>query len=385
MDFTKLKAYLDTFYAEKNIPGVGFAMYHHHEPVCTHYTGFADVEGQVPFGPDTLFHLYSATKLITCTAALQLLEKGLYALTDPVAAYIPEYSDLTVRHMLPDGTEAIRPAQNTLTIEHLFSMRSGISGNRDAAAVQAVLADTQGTASTLDVVRAYAADPLNFEPGMHFQYGISHDVLAGLIEAVTGMTFGAYIRQNILDPIGMPETTFRPTPAQQARMAKLYNGFDAATGTSQSIGQSFVLAPSSAYESGGGGLISCVPEYIRFAETLCNGGLTPGGERILRPETIDDMRRNRLTGDAMADFEAFGGWSKAGYGYGLGVRTLMWRERNNALSENGEFGWDGARGCYVVVDPDAEVAIFYAQQEGGSRWYEWHGMVRNMAYASIWS
>jgi CubicO group peptidase (beta-lactamase class C family) len=96
------------------------------------------------------------------------------------------------------------------------------------------------------------------------------------------------------------------------------------------------------------------------------------------------MRANRLNGQALTDFSEFGGWSKAGYGYGLGVRTLIDRERNNALSENGEFGWDGACGCYVVIDPAAEVALFYAQQEAGSKWWEWHGTVKNSAYASIW-
>ncbi len=96
------------------------------------------------------------------------------------------------------------------------------------------------------------------------------------------------------------------------------------------------------------------------------------------------MRENQLGEAALADFAAFGGNSKAGYGYGLGVRTLMNREMNNSLSGNGEFGWDGARGCYVLIDPEAELALFYAQQEAGTQWWHWHGTIRNMAYASVW-
>ncbi|GHU65836.1 hypothetical protein FACS1894184_02420 [Clostridia bacterium] len=128
-----------------------------------------------------------------------------------------------------------------------------------------------------------------------------------------------------------------------------------------------------------------VQDYILFAEMLCNGGVGVNGTRILQRETVDDMRTNRLQGEALEDFAKFGGWSKGGYGYGLGARTLMDREKNNALSENGEFGWDGARGCYVVVDPNVQVALFYAQQEAGSTWWDWHGTVRNMVYASIWA
>ncbi|GHU11522.1 hypothetical protein FACS1894151_11210 [Spirochaetia bacterium] len=129
----------------------------------------------------------------------------------------------------------------------------------------------------------------------------------------------------------------------------------------------------------------CRKRIRQFAETLCNNGITPGGEKILDKKTIDDMRTNRLSGQAAADFVIFGGTSKTGYGYGLGVRTLINREKNNALSANGEFGWDGAHGCYVVVDPDTETAIFYAQQEGGSQWWFWHGTVRNYVYASLWN
>jgi CubicO group peptidase (beta-lactamase class C family) len=121
-----------------------------------------------------------------------------------------------------------------------------------------------------------------------------------------------------------------------------------------------------------------------FAEALCNHGLASNGERILRKETVNEMRTKRLCQEAQQDFTKFGGVSKNGYSYGLGVRTLVDREENNSLSQNGEFGWDGARGCYVVIDPEAEVALFYAQQEGGSPWYRWHGTIRNYAYASVW-
>ena len=95
------------------------------------------------------------------------------------------------------------------------------------------------------------------------------------------------------------------------------------------------------------------------------------------------MRTNRLEGAALDDFREMGGWSKAGYGYGLGVRTLTDRERSNSLTENGEFGWDGALGCYLLADPATGIGLFYAQQEAGSPWWTWHGTVRNLAVACV--
>lgn len=384
MNFDRMSAYLNTFYEKKNIPGLGCAVYYKHQPVYEHFTGYADVAGRVPFGPDTLFNLYSATKLITCTAALQLLERGAFKLDDPLYAFMPEYREMRVCTTEdPDGPteQAARP----ITIEHLFTMTAGIRGGFDAPAVRRVVAETNGRAPTADVVRAMADAPLMFQPGTHFKYGICHDVLAGLVMLLSGKSFGEYIQENILSPIGMRDTAFRLSPGQEARMAKHYIHFDAKTGKSEGEGQTFTLHAGTEYESGGGGLCSSVRDYILFAQTLTNGGIAPSGAQILRRATIDDMRRNRLSGEALADFAAFGGWSKAGYGYGLGVRTLIDPERNNSLSMPGEFGWDGARGCYVVIDPDAELALFYAQQEEGSRWYEWHGTVRNYAYASTWS
>jgi len=409
MGFAKLAKYLDSLYDEKNVPGVGFAMYHRHKPVFEHYAGFADVDGGVPFGPDTVFNLYSATKLLTCAAALALVEEGRLALDDPLSAYIPEYKDMLVQGSQASnsgyagsggdadsgggagsgggansGGATLHPARKAITILHLFTMAAGIEGSRDAKCVQQVVRETGGKAPTLAVARARAKAPLHFEPGTRFEYGVCHDVLGAVIEVVTGKTLGAYMKERIFDRIGMRDTTFTPTAEQLRRRARLYVGFDSKTGRAESEGETIIVRLGEAYESGGGGLVSTVPDYILFAEAMCNGGVAPNGERILKRETIDLIRRNRMDARQLADFEKMGGWSKMGYGYGLGARVLMDRERNNALSENGEFGWDGARGCYAVIDPAAEIALFYAQQEGKWPWWTWHGTVRNMAYASVW-
>ena len=381
MNFSKLTAYLDSFYNDKNIPGAGCAVYYKRKPVYEHYAGFSNVEKKIKFGADTIFKLYSATKISTCIAVLQLWENGRIDIDNAVSEYIPEYADMTILHTLPDGSTEIRSAQTPLTIRHLLSMQGGV-GDINTPEVERLVKDLNGKGSTLELVKALAKRPLFFEPGSHFRYSSCHDVLAGLVEAVTGKRFGDYLKENIFDPLGMRDTAF--SPKDESRTAPIYNGFDAKTGAAKSIGETFNLNPSAEYESGGGGLYSIVSDYILIAEALCNYGLGANGARILKRETVNQMRANQLNENNLRDFEAFGGASKFGYGYGLGVRTLINREKNNSLSQNGEFGWDGARGCYVLADPESEVAIFYAQQEGGSEWWFWHGTVRNYVYASIW-
>ena len=380
MNFRALDGYLDTFYREKNIPGVGVAVSVRGRIVHEHYAGYADVEKGVPFAGDTVFNLYSATKISTVTAAMRLVDRGILGLDEPAGKYLPEMDRVTVRQA--DGS--VRPAENTMRVRHLLSMTAGF-GYGNAPSVERLKRDTGGRPTTRQVVAALAEEPLCFEPGTHFRYSFCHDVLAALMEEAAGLAFDEILQREVFGPLGMKDTGFTVSDEQAARMALEYHGFDAGTGMAEKVlikyGHDMGMGP--VYRSGGGGLMSTVRDYARLAAMLGNGGVTGDGERILSAGAVAAMQENQLGAEAQEDFDRFGGWSKAGYGYGLGVRTLVDPERNNALSERGEFGWDGALGCYLAADPASGVGIFYAQQEGGSRWYTWHGRVRNFAYAGI--
>lgn len=381
MNFKPLDSYLDSFYREKNIPGLGISIYHHGIHLHTYCTGYANVEKGVPFSPDTLINIYSATKLSTCTAALRLVEKGLFKLEDPVAAYLPEMADVRVN--TKNGKTAA--AHNTMLIKHLFSMSAGFSYDQEAPALKELFRKTGGKPTTRQVAAALAETPLLFEPGTRFQYSFCHDVLGAVLEVVCSDSLSHILRRELFDPLGMSDTGFRLNEEQRTRLAPEYHHFDSKNGTAEQVifkeGVDMGMGPG--YESGGGGLISCVRDYALLTAMLANDGAAVNGTRILKPETIRQMQTNQLTKDGLRDFDSFGGWSKAGYGYGLGVRTLLDRERNNSLSQNGEFGWDGALGCYLLADPKSGISIFYAQQEAGSAWYTYHGMIRNYVYACI--
>ena len=381
MNFSALDAYLDSFYREKNIPGVGIAVSVAGEIVHEHYAGFANVERGIPFAGDTIFNLYSATKVSTAAAAMRLVDRNILSLDDPASEYLPELGNVTVRQ--PDGS--VRSARNTILVRHLLSMTAGLTYDREMPSVRRLLEETGGQPTTRQVAAALASEPLAFEPGTHFRYSFCHDVLAALMEEATGLSFPEILKREIFDPLDMKDTAFVLSEEQSARLAPEYHGFDGSTNTAKAVifKQGVDMGMGPLYRSGGGGLMSTVRDYAKLAATLGNGGVTADGIRILSPQAIALMQTNQLSEEALKDFDTFGGWSKAGYGYGLGVRTLMDRERNNALSSVGEFGWDGALGCYLLADPANHVGLFYAQQEGGSMWWTWHGTVRNIAYAAI--
>ena len=380
MNFNALDRYLDSLYAGKNIPGAGCAVTIGGDIVHSHFSGYADVERGIPFAEDTLVNLYSATKISTVTAGMRLVEKGVLSLDSPAADYLPELGDVTVRR--EDGSAS--PAENAMLVRHLFSMSAGFTYDLSAEPVKRLLAENSSP-TTRQAVCAIVREPLAFEPGTRFRYSVCHDVLAAVMEAAAGIPYPEILQRELFDPLGMKDTGFTLGAEQKSRLAPEYHGFDGKTGKARSVvlREGVDMGFGKNYRSGGGGLISSVRDYSKLAAMLSNGGVGAGGERILAPASIDAMRQNQLGPDAMADFGQMGGWSKAGYGYGLGVRTLMDPERNNSLSAKGEFGWDGALGCYLLADPENKVGIFYAQQEGGSPWWTWHGMIRNLAYAAV--
>ena len=379
MNFGPLDGYLDRFYSEKNIPGVGVAVYRRGRLLHTHAAGFADVDAKIPFAEDTLVNLYSATKISTCSAALRMAERGEISLDASVSDWLPEFARVRVR--TEDGGSV--PAKNTMLVRHLFTMSAGLSYDRNTPALRKLNAETGGNPDTRQYVAALAEEPLLFEPGTHYKYSLCHDVLGALLETAAGIPFSEVLRREVFDVVGMPDTAFRLTDEQRKRLAPEYHGFDGQTGKARNIVRIEGHGHDCRMESGGGGLVSCVRDYGRLAATLANRGVTPDGKQLLKSETVDLMRTNQLEGAALADFGEMGGWSQAGYGYGLGVRTLIDRERNNSLTENGEFGWDGALGCYLLADPSTGIGLFYAQQEGGSQWWTWHGTVRNLAVACV--
>lgn len=374
MDFTKLTALLERL-PERGTPAADCAVTLGGKTVYRHMVGMADLERQIPVTEKTAYFLYSATKVSTCTAVMQLWERGFLKPEDPVSRFLPEFADLTVQ--TPDGKTPV-PAKNVLTIGHLLTMTGGFNYRLDTPQLRRMHELTGGSCPLREAVKALAATPLDFEPGTRYQYSLCHDILGAVIEEVSGVSFGEYLRINLFEPLGMTETGFHPRPELFERVARVYEGYNHADHSWRSVNRVCWCRIGHAYESGGGGLVSTVNDYVKLGTMLAAGGTAPDGTRLLKRETIDEMRRPRLSGRCEEDFRALG---KKGYSYGYGVRTMLHPEEDSARSPIGEFGWDGALGAYLLIDPKNELCIFHAQSETGSPWY--HEAIRDFVYEAV--
>lgn len=364
MNFQALKDFMDNYLPMLGVPGSDIVIYKDHEEIFRYQSGFDSVRDETPVRSDALYNMYSCTKVATCVAATQLIERGEILASDPVFAYFPEYADIKVKHVLPDGTAEIRPAEKVLTIEHLLTMTGGLDYDLNRPGIRRVIEETEGKAPTLDIVRALAEDPFLFEPGTKYQYSLCLDVIGGLVELVSGMSLGEYFEENIFAPLGMTETSFGITDEKLERLASQYQ-LDPMTGRISEIpkGQNpFTFGTQ--YQSGGAGLISSVRDQILLADALANGGVGKNGNRILSRAGVELMSSNHLTPECLSDFRGAVGQCK-GYGYGYGVRSNMEPAMAGNLAPVGEFGWDGAKGSYISCDPKNRVAFFYAEHMGG--------------------
>lgn len=327
--------------------------------------GYADIARRRPIKPDTIFRLYSMTKPVTVVAALILLERGLYNLHDPVADFLPDFANCQVLETQADGSAGLRKARTTLRIRDLFCMTSGIAyddsqtpnGPLLRSALRELL-NGRNDVETVDVqalARTIARVPLAFDPGEHWLYGMSHDVLGALIEVISGKRLSDFMQHEIFDPLKMNNTGFRLREGWTERLAGLYTCRDQAFAP---IKDRLFTDPQDTVEYGGAGLLGTLEDYARFALMLQQGG-TLDAKKILGRQTVAMMTRNHLNAQQLQDFN----WTHlAGYGYGLGVRTLLDPTAAGSTSQVGEFGWGGMAGTWFFVDPQAELVGVYGQQ-----------------------
>ncbi|MBR5519215.1 MAG: beta-lactamase family protein [Clostridia bacterium] len=392
MDFTKLQAFLDRMAATRS-PGNAIVVYHGGKEVFRYAAGYADLETKTPMTGEEYVNIYSCSKVATVTAGAHLLERGAFLLSDPLYEYLPAFRHMSVR--LPDGT--LTEAKNPIRVGDLFSMTAGFHYDLGCPSITRLCEETDKTFDTVAFANAMAGEPLAFEPGTHWQYSLCHDVLGGLIAAVSGMPLAEYARKNLFEPLGITKLVYHHTPEVLESMASQYvfvaDGenstpeTDAAKAYGKTEGGTFVNfgkgnrhALSPAFDSGGAGITTTAGEYAKFAAAMAQKGLGLNGERILSSATVDLMRTNRLNAACLADYN----WPQVvGYGYGLGVRTHMDKAASGSLTSLGEFGWSGAAGATFLADPERNLGLCYVQHCLNPR-EEWYlPRLRNVVSACL--
>ena len=389
MNFDKLTNYLDGLEKAYGVPGTDILVTSGYDRVYRHQTGFCDYEKRERTNENNLYRLFSATKVITMVAVMQLVEDGKLGLYDELQKYIPEFGTLLVADSFsfqfpvhwPDRNDPCHLAHNSIRIIDLMSMTAGLNYDTTSDELRRVREESNDQASTQAVVKAMAKMPLVYEPRTRWAYSLAHDVLAAVVEIVSGQRFSRYLEEHIFRPLGAKELYFNLNEEQKRRVAALYMGRMDGAGIVPDDGKmsgSFQI--TSNYESGGAGLIANVQDYSLVLEALANGGVGRSGARILSAQTVRLFMTSYTTEQMQKDFAGSG---KAGYGYGLGVRVLI--DRSHSRSPLGEFGWDGAAGAYALVDPINRVSIFYVQHIMAFPvvYSEIHPRVRDLVYEGL--
>ena len=360
--------------------------------------GMADRERGAPMAEDTLFRIYSMTKPITSVALLMLFEQGLVALDDPVAQYIPEWAGLQVYQGGELGAFKTRAPERPMQIVDLLRHTSGLTYGFqqqtpvDAAYRKLKLGDVALAGTLEGMVAALAGLPLAFAPGQAWNYSVSTDVLGYLVGKISGVPFPDFVRQRILDPLGMADTGFHVPPEKAGRLAACYavgqlgRAVEAGRGLSlQDDPRTSVFLQPPAFFSGGGGLVSTAADYLRFARMLLGGGALEG-TRLLGRKTVELMTANHLPGGVDLPQLSRSMFSEAAYsgvGFGLGVACTLDPARTLTLGSPGDFFWGGAASTFFVVDPREDMVMLLFTQLLPSSAYPMRRQLRALVYGAL--
>lgn len=348
--FAKLTAYLDSFNERFGVPGLECVIWQRHKSIYRHHAGFAESNKIRPIRSGNLYWVYSVTKVATATAAMQLIQTGRLGLDDPVADYLPAFSQLWIK-----TEHGVVPARTRLTIRHLLSMQGGFNYDLSAPAISTALDASGGTANTQTLVSALAKEPLDFEPGTHFQYSLCMDVLGAVLEVVSGVSLGRWMQENLFTPLEMKCTGFHLSKAGYQYLSNQYR-WNPKTGKLVQVPPDNFCQLTAGYESGGGGLYSTADDLILLADALACGGIGARGCSILSQESVNQMRQNLLSPNSLVDYRRR--YPRPGYSYGCGVRVCISSDNPEPM---GTFGWDGAAGAHILIDPENELSMVYLQ------------------------
>lgn len=361
----RLDSTLNAFVEAGRVAGASTLIFEDGKEVYFNAFGKADMEAGTPMDRNTIATIYSMTKPITGTSLMTLYEKGAFQLDDPLSKYLPEYADVKVFAGLDEtGQPILEEPKRPITVRDITRHTGGFSTNRALPGLGPLIAaaDAGNRNNTLaEFSQKLASTPLWFHPGEKWEYGPSVDVQAYLVEKLSGVPYQEYVRNHVLDPLGMSETRYVVPEADLQRYSALFtkDGEGQLSQIPNEDGHSFnvkkwPLTP------GGFGLTSTLDDYMKFAQMLVNNG-SYKGTTVLKPETVKLMSTNHLD-ESVEDRSWLPSKGQVGFGIDFAVRL---KEPANAKENNGavgEFFWDGAATTLFWVDPVNKLtAVFFVQ------------------------
>jgi CubicO group peptidase (beta-lactamase class C family) len=352
--------------------------------------GLMDREASRPMAEDAVFRIFSMTKPIASLALMQLYERGLFQLTDPVHRYIPQWRGLRVGEVQADGSVTTVKPRRPMNVRDVLMHTTGLPGGLfpgnpiDDEFAEARRARRQGL--TLEgITELLSEHPLKFDPGTHWNYGLSTDIVGRLVEILAGDPFDDYLRREIFEPLGMVDTGFY-VPAEAAdRLTALYQFQPAKSPALLEVPGDSPYLRRRSYLSGAGGLVSTTSDYVAFCQMLLNGGHLDG-RRVIGRKTLELMTSNHLPGGATLAELAIGGFGEAGFdgvGFGLGFAVGQGPVATAMAGSAGDFYWGGAASTAFWVDPIEDLFAVFMTQLLPSVTYPFRAQLRALVYQAI--
>jgi CubicO group peptidase (beta-lactamase class C family) len=376
----RLRPIMESYVDERGVVGISTMISRRGQIVHAEQFGHRDKEAGLPMTADTIFRIYSMTKPIVSTALMLLHEEGLFQLEHPLATYLPAFG--AVKVLEADGTlvDPVRPIEIRDVLTHTSGLTYDFMIDTPVAQMYRDRNISHDAARTLEeMIDELATLPLATQPGARWHYSVGIDVAGRLIEVISGQSLGDFLRERLIDPLGMVDTGFGVPDSELVRLAAMY-GLPDLVGRNHSavqlleaalsgfneridVSETYPSGTPDVFNRGGIGLFSTIGDYMCFAQMLANGGIHDG-ERIIGRKTLELMHSNHLPA-GLLPWELLGRVNR-GMGFGLGSRVVLDPAQTAGTGSVGEYGWFGAAKTYYWVDPAEElVGIFMSQYMTG--------------------
>ena len=404
----RITSWLEAQVSSNRLAGCSALVARHGEIVYQQSAGQSDVEAGKAFADDTIVRAFSMTKPITTVAAMMLYEEGAFQLDDPIALYLPEFSDTPVWAGGNAPLEDTSPQKTPITVRQIMTHTSGLTYGFmqtnvvDAAYRKAGIGGPSHITNLQAWVKKAAEIPLVSQPGSQWNYSISTDVLGRLVEVWSDLSLEQFFHERIFAPLKMVDTGFHVREENRPRFSALYSPLsgdgmssvaksgdpfaEKKTGIKlqESSDKSRYFEPAEIF-SGGGGLVSTLADYGRFCQMLLNGGVLDE-QRILGRKTVEYMRTNQLPNNS--DMAAMGQpvWSETSYdgiGFGLGFAVVLDPVKAHIITSVGEHHWGGAASTFFWIDPEEDLYVIFLTQLIPSSTYPIRRELRTRVYQAI--
>ncbi|CUJ95378.1 Esterase EstB [Ruegeria denitrificans] len=394
----RITNWMQRYVDERKYAGSSLLVKHNGSEVYFNACGKRSVEDDLDFQRDTVVRIYSMTKPVTTVALMMLAERGLFHLDAQLSEFLPEFRNM--KALIPGAIrlDQIQDAP-TPTLHQLLTHTSGLSypfnpGVLPKAMDEQDLLFKPDQGLLADRVRDLARLPLAFQPGTRWEYSVGIDVIGRVIEVVSGQPLDQFLTQEIFEPLGMQNTAFSVPAGAGDRFASLYTplaGDAMALNSAETGGDTLRLvdqARRSPFEnattfSGGGGLVSTIDDYSRFAEMLRNRGQVPG-QRLLGSKTVDYMMLNHLPGDiASMGPQSFAEQPMEGTGFGLGGAVVINPGRTRVPGSMGDFSWGGMASTFFWIDRANDLTTVFFTQLSPSSSYPSRAELKSLVLGAL--